>query len=236
MLLADGTSKPIEEVQPGDRVVATDPETGQTRLETVAATIVGTGTKLLVDVTIAASDGDEADPVVTATDRHPFWDPFLREWIPAINLKAGQWLRTSAGTSAQVTAIDHRLEPATVHNLTVTDTHTYHVLAGNTPVLVHNSGPCDGDEIGVQHAIDRHTRGGSAVTPNSGIFDEGVDLPGLARSTAGQIGIRQENGNIVYVLRSPAIVGTDGITGLPTNVYTVVRNPWGELVTLHPGR
>jgi len=109
------------------------------------------------------------------------------------------------------------------------------VLAGTTPVLVHNSGPCDGEAIVVQHAIDRHTRGGSAVTPNSGIFDEGVDLPGLARSTAGQIGIRQENGNIVYVLRSPTIVGTDGITGLPTNVYTDSAKSVGRTSHASPG-
>ncbi|WP_158973388.1 hypothetical protein, partial [Streptomyces griseus] len=32
---------------------------------------------------------------------------------------------------------------ARTYNLTVDDLHTYYVLAGETPVLVHNSGPCD---------------------------------------------------------------------------------------------
>jgi Colicin D len=31
--------------------------------------------------------------------------------------------------------------PGPAHNLTVADIHTYYVLAGNTPVLVHNTGP-----------------------------------------------------------------------------------------------
>ena len=29
-----------------------------------------------------------------------------------------------------------------MYNLTIADTHTYYVLAGTTPVLVHNEGPC----------------------------------------------------------------------------------------------
>ncbi|MFC7219750.1 hypothetical protein ACFQLX_16495 [Streptomyces polyrhachis] len=35
-----------------------------------------------------------------------------------------------------------------VRNLTVSDLHTYYVLAGSTPVLVHNSGPFCGVPVG----------------------------------------------------------------------------------------
>jgi hypothetical protein len=35
----------------------------------------------------------------------------------------------------------------TMHDLTIADIHTYHVVAGNTPVLVHNTGP--GDACGI---------------------------------------------------------------------------------------
>ncbi|MGW4460559.1 hypothetical protein ACWEJQ_31000 [Streptomyces albidoflavus] len=38
----------------------------------------------------------------------------------------------------QITAITQRTTQATVHNLTVAGTHTYYVVAGSTPVLVHN--------------------------------------------------------------------------------------------------
>ncbi|MDU0305619.1 hypothetical protein, partial [Streptomyces sp. PAL114] len=48
VLMADGTTKPIEEVKAGDKVVATDPETGETRIETVTAEIKGEGLKHLV--------------------------------------------------------------------------------------------------------------------------------------------------------------------------------------------
>jgi len=50
--MADGSSKAIEDIRPGDRVIATDPETGETRVETVSAVITGDGVKHLVKVTI----------------------------------------------------------------------------------------------------------------------------------------------------------------------------------------
>ncbi|WP_415952272.1 polymorphic toxin-type HINT domain-containing protein [Streptomyces sp. KLOTTS4A1] len=143
VLMADGTAKPIEQVKAGDKVVATDEKTGETRIETVTAEIKGEGLKHLVKVTID-TDGKagEATAQVTATDGHPFWVPELGEWIDATDLKPGQWLRTSAGTFVQVAAVERWTSTgATVHNLTVSDAHTYYVVAGAAPVLVHNCPP-----------------------------------------------------------------------------------------------
>ncbi|GAA3619449.1 hypothetical protein GCM10023079_06350 [Streptomyces chitinivorans] len=142
VLMADGSTKPIEDVRAGDKVLATDPETGRTRVETVTAEIRGEGVKHLVKVTVDL-DGEKGDRTasVTATDGHPFWVPELGEWIDATGLESGQWLRTSAGTHVQITAVKRWTSPgATVHNLTVTDAHTYYVLAGPAPLLVHNCG------------------------------------------------------------------------------------------------
>lgn len=139
VLMADGTTKPIEQVKNGDKVLATDPETGETAVETVTAEIKGEGVKHLVKVTIATGKGTSVE--VTATDGHPFWVSALGQWVDAKDLKAGLWLRTSAGTYVQVTAIKAWTTPeATVHNLTVSDLHTYYVVAGVTPILVHNCG------------------------------------------------------------------------------------------------
>ncbi|MEE1803852.1 polymorphic toxin-type HINT domain-containing protein [Streptomyces sp. JV176] len=139
VLLADGTRKKIADVKVGDRVLATDPKTGETVAKPVTAEIIGKGVKNLVRVTIDL-DGKKGDRTasVTATDKHPFWVPELDEWINARDLHPGQWLRTSSGTHIQITAIKTWTQPATVHNLTVADIHTYYVLAGATPVLVHN--------------------------------------------------------------------------------------------------
>ncbi|MFB6518668.1 polymorphic toxin-type HINT domain-containing protein [Streptomyces sp. NPDC056401] len=139
--LADGSTKPIEDVQLGDAVLATDPETGVTEAQPVAATIIGEGDKTLVEITVATGPDNRTD-IITATDGHPFWVEDLQAWIPAEDLTAGTWLRTSAGTYVQITALRTTVEPHRVHNLTVTDLHTYYVLAGRTPVLVHNANSC----------------------------------------------------------------------------------------------
>jgi hypothetical protein len=90
VLLADGSTKPIEEVELGDRVVATDPEAGESGPQKVVATIVGHGEKNLVEVTVDV-DGDAGDAVetITATAEHPFWvDDHGRLLQPAVH---GLW-------------------------------------------------------------------------------------------------------------------------------------------------
>ncbi|WP_159074406.1 SpvB/TcaC N-terminal domain-containing protein [Streptomyces dioscori] len=144
--LADGSAKPIEEVETGDLVLATDPETGRTEARPVTHLITGQGEKDLVKITLDV-DGDNGDRTdsVTATDEHPFWVEDLGRWLDAEDLRSGMWVRTGAGTHVQITAV----EPWTarhqqVHNLTVADLHTYYVRAGDTPVLVHNTNCGDG--------------------------------------------------------------------------------------------
>jgi hypothetical protein len=140
--MADGSTKKIKDVDIGDKVLATDPETGETRVETVTAEIKGKGLKHLVKTTVDI-DGKKGTKTasVTATDGHPFWVPELGEWVDATDLKAGERLRTGAGTRVQVTSVERWTDAsAKVHNLTVSDLHTYFVLAGGVPVLVHNCG------------------------------------------------------------------------------------------------
>ncbi|MEV0393020.1 Hint domain-containing protein [Polymorphospora rubra] len=142
VLLADGTTKPIEDVELGDEVVAYDTETGEAVDSTVSAVIVGEGEKKLVDVAVD-TDGDAGDQTatITATDGHPFWVPELGAWIDAAKLQPGQWLQTAAGTWVRIAAVHAYTEQQRVHNLTVTNTHTYHVMASDQPILVHNCKP-----------------------------------------------------------------------------------------------
>ncbi|MFF3312837.1 polymorphic toxin-type HINT domain-containing protein [Streptomyces sp. NPDC002952] len=139
--MADGSEKKLEDVKVGDRVLATDPETGKTEARTVLSTILGKGTKHLVEITIDV-DGQRGGKTasLTATKGHPFWAADLGQWIDATDLHKGSWLRTSAGTHIQITAIRRWTEHATVRNLTVDGIHTYYVLAGDEPILVHNAG------------------------------------------------------------------------------------------------
>lgn len=136
--MADGTSKPIASVKRGEKVLATDPTTGRTEARAVTATIVGSGVKQLVKVSVDTDRDGRGDSDLTATDGHPFWVASLGEWREAEDLRPGHLLRTAAGTYVQVTAVERRTARQRVHNLTVDGLHTYFVLAGQAAVLTHN--------------------------------------------------------------------------------------------------
>ncbi|WP_230886268.1 ricin-type beta-trefoil lectin domain protein [Streptomyces spinoverrucosus] len=183
VLMADGSTKPIEKVEAGDKVVATNPKTGERHIETVTAEIKGEGLKHLVKVTID-TDGEAGTKTaeVTATDGHPFWVPELGRWTDATDLKSGEWLQTSTGTYVQVTAVQRWTgQGATVHNLTVSDVHTYYVLAGATPVLVHNCGTGGADPDHLQDIVDDMTdlAGGGANWRTMGALHADTPSGGL---------------------------------------------------------
>ncbi|WTT48307.1 polymorphic toxin-type HINT domain-containing protein [Streptomyces zaomyceticus] len=137
VLMADGSKKPIEEVKAGDKVLAGDPKTGSTRAETVTAEIRGEGRKQLVRITVKTDAGLAQ---VTATVGHPFWLPETAEWVQAADLKPGQHLQDSSGTYIQIQRVQRQTASSIqVYNLTVSNLHTYYVLTGEIPVLVHNS-------------------------------------------------------------------------------------------------
>ncbi|MFB4262577.1 polymorphic toxin-type HINT domain-containing protein [Nonomuraea sp. GTA35] len=160
VLLADGSRKRIDQLKPGDKVLATDPRTGRTEAKEILATIVGEGSKNLVTITVD-TDGTagKATADLIATDGHPFWVESEKSWRDAKDLRPGHLLRTSAGTYVQVTAVESRTAQARVHNLTVADIHTYYVVAGSMPILVHNCGELadEGAEFpGLAHTLDEH--------------------------------------------------------------------------------
>jgi hypothetical protein len=109
------------------------------------------------------TDGDRAAAtgVIIAAEGHPFWIDAKYQWLKADQLKPGMWLRTSAGTHVQITAIKTWTQHSQrAHNLTVDNDHTYYVLAGSTPALVHNCGPGDADDL--VHVFRAPQRGNGA--------------------------------------------------------------------------
>ncbi|WP_326644220.1 polymorphic toxin-type HINT domain-containing protein [Streptosporangium sp. NBC_01755] len=138
VLMADGTTKPIEDIKVGDWVVAADAATGLTAARRVSHLITGDGEKHLVRITVTPDRTTGKSGTLIATDGHPFWVPDLRKWVKAGELQPGMLLRTSAGTYVLLTAIKKWTAPQRVHNLTVDGLHTYHVLAGDQAILVHN--------------------------------------------------------------------------------------------------
>ncbi|MFF5922581.1 polymorphic toxin-type HINT domain-containing protein, partial [Streptomyces flavochromogenes] len=137
VLLADGTSKNIEDIAVGDTVLATDPDTGETRGEEILDVIVTEDDKAFTELTVKAG---ATKAKIIATDTHPFWSVSLKKWIDAGEITAGTTLRASNGSAVEATAVRHYTKQQRTYDLTVNTIHTYYVLAGGTPVLVHNAG------------------------------------------------------------------------------------------------
>jgi hypothetical protein len=137
VLLADGTSKPIEEVEPGDTVAATDPATGESGDRQVTHTIRTDDDEQFVDVTVTGSDGEQH--TITTTEHHPFWSETRKDWVNAGDLREGELLRTAAGTYVQLSAVRSYEDEERTYDLTVDGLHTYYVVAGESSVLVHNN-------------------------------------------------------------------------------------------------
>ncbi len=139
VLLAGGKTKKIEDVKVGDKVIATDPVTGKTRLEPVIAAFGGTSYKNLIQITVD-TDGTHGHHVgvITATEHHKFWDSTHHQWLRADQLTRGTTLRTPTGAPVRVISAFRSPGHPTVRDLTIANDHTYYVEAGTTPVLVHN--------------------------------------------------------------------------------------------------
>ncbi|WP_344100024.1 polymorphic toxin-type HINT domain-containing protein [Nocardiopsis rhodophaea] len=250
VLLADGTTSPIEDVAVGHAVWAFDPLTGEEGPRPVTATITGSGEKTLVDITIVDDEGDTGS--VTATDGHPFWVPETAEWVNAIDLEPGTWLRTSGGTWAKVTAVENRIVTnQQVHNLTVQDLNTYYVRAGAAEALTHNEECFKFDEQtwnerddtdGIEHSSDRHDETGDRYRPGKdSVWESEIDnkkKAELANATKDMEGTIQKNpkGDVVaYEVDAGKPIGKNH-DGSHTSTYTVIRDRWtGDLVTIHPG-
>jgi hypothetical protein len=168
VLLASGDEVPISKIHVGDKVLATDPETGKTEARPVTNVIMHAGKHTMVDLTMA--DGSR----LTATDHHPFWDATAGRFTYAIDLRAGEQVREADGTLLSVNAVHAYDEDVAAYNLTVDGIHTYY--AGTTPVLVHNScgNPLEGTRYS-QKVLDQ------AASGDFHSFPEAVD--GFAEST-----------------------------------------------------
>jgi Flp pilus assembly pilin Flp len=157
VLLADGTTAPIEDVVVGAEVLAFDPLTGEEGPRQVIDTITGDGAKTLVTLTIDTGDG--TTDTLTASDEHPFWVPDEATWVDAIDLTVGDHLRGATGAWAEVTEVRTRtLEDQQVHNLSVAGIPTYYVSSGESSALVHNclewSSPASADSHYRNHGAE----------------------------------------------------------------------------------
>jgi hypothetical protein len=129
VLMADRVRKPIEDVEVGDRVVATNPETGEQGEEKVTRVWVHQDSLYEFEV-----DGN----LILTTEDHPFWSVTDQEWEDTQDLGKGELvLATDERTLTVTREVDFGSNrTGSAYNLTVTGFHTYHVSSSD--VLVHN--------------------------------------------------------------------------------------------------
>jgi len=165
VLMADGSSRPISQVKVGDQVADSVPGDATLQTHAVQKVIVTQTDRDFVDLTVkklatklgkaaaglalaaaaivgGASPASAADTsTLTTTYHHPFYDVTQAAFVDAIDLHPGDQLQTADGDVAQVTSVRAYQQSEITYDLTIDGLHTYYVLAGPAPILVHNATP-----------------------------------------------------------------------------------------------
>lgn len=130
MILTAAGLTAIEHIKAGDRVISTNPETGETAEKTVLETYIRK-TGRLVHLIV------NSEEIITTVD-HPFYVD-KRGFVNAGELWTGARLLDHKGNLLSVEDIRQKLveNPVTVYNFKVEEFHTYHV--GYSGSLVHNA-------------------------------------------------------------------------------------------------
>nr|WP_240124430.1 RHS repeat-associated core domain-containing protein [Streptomyces sp. MUM 136J] len=237
VLLADGSTKRIEDVKVGDEVVTTDPKSGKTAAHKVIDTILTKGDKEFVSLTIDGVTGQSSHDALIATTTHPFWSPSKRLWVDAGDLHPGMTLRTHDGHQARVAAVRHFTKQQITHDLTVRDVHAYYVLAGSTPVLVHNCGTGEiSDKVMNDHILPRHSLELDHLHPefaDKSKFAEGVTPAQIRQWTKDAMNapmdkISMNNGAHRHLYDVGEEIGFDG----ESHVAVWIEN--GQVTSVHP--
>jgi hypothetical protein len=200
--MADGSKKPIEDVKVGDKVLATDPETGAREAKTVDQVFVHDDT--VVDLVV---DGQ----VITTTEDHPFWSVTDQRFERADELAAGEQVLTADGRVLTVSGLKpDTARQGAAYNLSIQGIHTYHV--GDNEILVHNMCPTGGAaEDGSVPARDVHGADRSG---------RGVDVQHV-----------QENGHLYYQDDGQLVRVLDNGNGTSDVVVRDPSNPSGAPTT-----
>lgn len=87
---------------------------------------------------------------------------------------------------------------------------------------------------GIKHVLERHFAGGARSAGKS-LFDASESVNTLVSEGESLQPIQQAGGNFERIVQAARDVGIDRTTGLATNVYTIITNAAGDLVTMFPG-
>ncbi|MEU1889545.1 polymorphic toxin-type HINT domain-containing protein [Micromonospora rifamycinica] len=233
VLMADGSAKRLDEVQPGDEVLATDPESGVQGPRRVEHVWIHPDE--LIDLEVGGA-------LLTTTEDHPFWNHTDRQWQRADQLDPGDLVLSTDGHHPVGGLLPSSTQTALAYNLTVNSIHTYYVFVGKAPVLVHNAGPvpCVSTTISRQKQ-GRHVQGDPLyVNTGKSYFSSHADAQRVldAYHSGDATVLRQmSNGNIV--VRYGNVTGYNnnpgaGFLDQPTNVFMIKGTKSPSVVPINP--
>jgi hypothetical protein len=153
----------------------------------------------LADLALRSADGQIF--VIHTTQNHLFWDQTGNIWIPAGQLQPGHRLHTPNNALETVVAVLSFAAPRDMYNLTIAIDHTYYVIAGNTPVLVHNVGCWSTRYERAGDLAGKYTEGQSTRDPASQWYHEELSndelLDGIINATEGDGIVVSRDGTIL---------------------------------------
>ncbi|ROR44146.1 intein/RHS repeat-associated protein [Kitasatospora cineracea] len=189
VLMGDGTAKPIGKLQTGDLVEAADPDTGVAQgAHPVTAKWINHDYDL---VDLKVNTGVTTTEVIHTTSKHLVWDLTTHAWTKTQDLKPGDVLGTVSGERATVAAVVPRDGDADMFNLTVADLHTFYVLAGATPILVHN---CNTSGVYTSSGLTEQELEGAAIQARDDFAKTMGNSSQRQRSTTVTAGYNVETG------------------------------------------
>jgi len=161
VLMADGTSVPIEEVCVGDRVFCDANPEDDDGPETCAVTRVFTRT---VDRTIDLAIASQGEIyTIRTTAEHPFYIPQEARFVPAGVLDLGVSFHGPTGADAVLHSKHLQIQSVTVYNIEVAVAHNYYVAEADSCcwLLVHNE--CHGHHTVPNMILKRLKAAGNAA-------------------------------------------------------------------------
>ncbi len=134
VLMADGRRLPIEQVRPGDLVLAANPANGRWQPRAVLDRFSHLDEGQMATVTLV--DGSS----LTATDHHLFFVASDGAWMELADVRPGDALLTPSGVATVARVIEGEPTETAVWDLDTAIDDTFAVSTGGHDLLVHN---CD---------------------------------------------------------------------------------------------
>ena len=189
VLMADGTTKPIEEVKAGDQVLSRDESSGKTEAKKVKQTF-----KRQADATLVLhfSNGER----IETTKEHPFYVEH-KGFTPAGELGIGTSIVTRAGPSVTLVKVEVKNAATTVYNFEVEDAHSYFV--GQGALWVHNVCWNPARKLsGVQNAIKHWNKHGGEFPELTNSLEYVRKAQGIIDNPSAGTYIKSSKGGTIY--------------------------------------